>query len=83
VIVADARNVGTTAVYVPPVARVRFPAMLTVPETVQVEPVKMRFLNQLPKLMLNVEAPALTVKFGAFVVVPPAALPKNIVAVAA
>lgn len=78
-----ARYVGATAVYVPPLARVKLPAMFTLVEvTVLVLPVKMRFLNQLLAVIVNALAPALTVKFGAFVTLPPV-VPKTTVAVAA
>ena len=65
--------------YVPPVASVKFPQALRLPATLQLLPVKSTFLKKLPESMVNVEDPALTVKLGAFDVVPPV-IPKLTVA---
>lgn len=70
--------------YVPPEARVKLPAIFTVlPETEQVEPVNTRFLNHENVTIERLDAPAFTVKLGAFEVVPPEVAPKFTVAVAA
>lgn len=80
--VKDATNVGLKDVYVPPEARVRFPATLMMVMTFDVLPVKLIFLKKLLVVIVNVDDPALTVRFGAFEVEPPV-VPKTIVAVAA
>lgn len=80
--VEDATNVGLKDVYVPPEARVRFPATLMMVMTLDVLPVKLIFLKKLLVVIVNVDDPALTVRFGAFEVEPPV-VPKTIVAVAA
>ena len=82
--VPPARNLGSTNVYVPPEARVKLPAIFTVPpETEQVEPVNTRSSNHENVTIDRLDAPAFTVKLGAFEVVPPEVAPKFTVAVAA
>lgn len=78
------RKVGTTAVYVPPVASVKLPEMFRVlaAVTVQVLPVKSMLLNQLFAVIVKALAPAVTNKFGALDAEPPV-VPKTSVAVAA
>jgi hypothetical protein len=84
VTVADARNVGTTAVYVPPEASVKLPPIVTLlAVTVLVLPVKIKSLKKLPLVIVSADAPALTVRLGAFDTVPPGWVPKATVAVAA
>jgi hypothetical protein len=74
-------KVGTTAVYVPPVASVKLPEMFRVLAafTAQVLPVKSMLLNQLFAVIVKVFPPAGTNKFGALDAEPPV-VPKTSVA---
>ena len=82
--VVETRNVGSSAVYVPPEASVKLPAMFKLLHvTAEALPVNITVLNQLLLVMVSADEPALTVRLGAFDTDPDPPVPKVTVAVAA
>ena len=64
-------------VYVPPAAKIKLPVTFTVDTAgVAVDPVKSKLLNQLPVVIVGIEAPDCIDKLGAVVIEPPAVDPQ-------
>ena len=64
-------------VYVPPAAKIKLPVTFTVDTAgVAVDPVKSKLLNQLPVVIVGMDAPDCIDKLGAVVAEPPAVVPQ-------